>query len=79
MFEEPPAGWTVQEETLSSLEPDAEYAITGRAGRPGITVDFTLAELRRLGPDDVLVRTSGGRRGITPRASFVSWATKSCE
>jgi hypothetical protein len=43
-----------------------------------LSVTFTVANLRRIGPDDVLVETADGRRGTTPQTSFVSWAADSC-
>lgn len=78
LFQRPPRGWEVDDDELTRLEPGREYAISGHSGRDSIDVHFTVEDLKRLGPGQVLVETGEGRRGTTPRSSFVAWAADSC-
>ena len=53
---EAPAGWTVTKNSLTEFTPGTEYTATA-LGSPGdaFSIDFTLAALEVLGPDEVLV------------------------
>jgi hypothetical protein len=74
-----PAGWSATEESLSTLRPGTEYGIAAFAeARPAVPINFTLAELDALGPDQVLVGKSASRREAVSESAFRKKAKRSC-
>ncbi|MFC5924786.1 hypothetical protein [Micromonospora vulcania] len=75
---QPPPGWRVLEQSLVAFEPDIEYSVAAHGDRNDAeTVRFTLAEVTRLGPEQVLVGSGDERKAITETA-FRERAKKVC-
>jgi hypothetical protein len=90
---QPPDGWKVEDATdftapglltvvdvepLTELRPGVTYSITGHGMHDSIPVDFTLADLPRIGSDQVLA--PGGRNSakIVSRKTFLRKARDRC-
>ncbi|MEV1015909.1 hypothetical protein AB0I89_06445 [Micromonospora sp. NPDC049801] len=90
---QPPDGWEVEEATdffaeglgtvvdvepLTELRPEVTYSVGGSGGRDAISVDFTLADLPRIGPDQVLAPSGRDSTKIVSRKTFLRKARASC-
>ncbi|MFG1840529.1 hypothetical protein ACGFH8_19160 [Micromonospora sp. NPDC049175] len=77
-FSDSGLGTVVDVEPLTELRPEVTYSVGGRSGHNAISVDFTLADLPRIGPDQVLA--PGGRNStkIVSRKTFQRKARDSC-
>ncbi|WP_213451522.1 hypothetical protein [Rhizomonospora bruguierae] len=85
LFGQPPDGWQVEGahdilkiEPLTKLKPRVKYSLSGSSHRKAISVDFTVSDFARIGPDDVLTPTDCDTMKIMPREVFVRRARKSC-
>ncbi|MEV6371318.1 hypothetical protein AB0L86_30990 [Micromonospora musae] len=92
---EPPAGWrlddtretpapeageTTRYEQLTALEPGVGYALGGSTGvDDAVSITFTIADLDRLGPDEVLTAVERDEPRIVSRDTFVDDARDSCD
>lgn len=90
---QPPDGWEVADtvdltaaesgvdvdvEPLTELRPGVTYTVRGSAGRDSIPVDFTLADLSRIGPDEVLAPLGRDATTVVSRKAFLRKARSSC-
>ncbi|MGC4868324.1 hypothetical protein ACLQ3B_23160 [Micromonospora sp. DT53] len=90
---QPPEGWEVDEpvdfpgpepgvevdvESLTELRPGATYTLNGSSRRKSIPVDFTLADLPRIGPDQVLAPRGHDSTTVVSRESFLRKARDKC-
>ncbi|GGO29967.1 hypothetical protein [Micromonospora parathelypteridis] len=76
---QPPPGWKVAEQSLVALEPDTLYAVTAYGSQnDAAPIDFTLGEVTRLGPDQVLVNDGGTKRKAITETAFRDRAKKAC-
>ncbi|MBQ0980564.1 hypothetical protein [Micromonospora sp. M61] len=72
------AGMDVDVEPLTELRPGVTYTVRGSAGRDSIPVDFTLADLPRIGPDEVLAPRGRDATTVVSRKAFLRKARSSC-
>ncbi|GGO20429.1 hypothetical protein GCM10011576_37740 [Micromonospora parathelypteridis] len=90
LFGEPPDGWEVDDsadipaaeagmdvdvEPLTELRPGVTYSLSSYRA---ISVDFTLADLPRIGPDEVLAPRGRDSTKIVSREAFLRKARDSC-
>ncbi|MCG5443171.1 hypothetical protein NIE79_000970 [Micromonospora sp. NIE79] len=90
---QPPEGWEVDEpvdfpgpepgvevdvELLTELRPGVSYTVTGSSRRHAIPVDFTLADLQRIGPDQVLAPRGHDSTTVVSRETFLRKARDKC-
>lgn len=93
LLSQPPEGWEVADavdltaaesgvdvdvEPLTELRPGVTYTVSGSAGRDSIPVDFTLADLSRIGPDEVLAPRGRDATTVVSRKAFLRKARGSC-
>ncbi|WCN84039.1 hypothetical protein [Micromonospora sp. LH3U1] len=93
LFGQPPDGWEVNDivdisaaeagmavdvEPLTELRPGVTYSVSGRARHKAISVDFTLADFPRIGPDEVLVPRGRDTTKVVSREAFLRKARDSC-
>jgi hypothetical protein len=66
LFGRPPTGWKVDDDGMTHLEPGQLYGATGSARFDTTpTTEFTLADLARLDPDEVLVGVNFSTKKMT--------------
>lgn len=76
---EPPTGWAVEVDTLSELKDEVAYFLyVWTSDPPEFTMTFSLADLRGLEPDRVLVATQRGARAMN-RGDFDRGAWADCD
>jgi hypothetical protein len=75
-----PAGWTPSEHTLTEFTRGTEYSVSAYSStRPhAIGIDFTIEELDKLLPGQVLVGESGSRRHAVAESTFRADAQDAC-
>ncbi|GIM88512.1 hypothetical protein [Paractinoplanes toevensis] len=78
LFGRPAAPWDVDEEQLTSLEAGRRYSLGGLSFRHAIFVDFTVDDLARLEPGEVLVSSRKGTLAAVGRDAFERAARKGC-
>ncbi len=93
LFGQPPEGWKVAEavdipaaeagievdvEPLTELRPGVTYSVDGSSRRNAISVDFTLADLPRIGPDEVLAPRGHDSTTVVSREAFLRKARDRC-
>ncbi|MFD6680258.1 hypothetical protein [Micromonospora parva] len=72
------AGMDVDVEPLTELRPEVTYSVSGTSRRDAISVDFTLADLPRIGPDQVLAPHGRDSTKVVSRDTFLRKARDSC-
>ncbi|MGW5559433.1 hypothetical protein ACWER9_19705 [Micromonospora sp. NPDC003944] len=72
------AGIDVDVEPLTELRPGVTYSLGGSSRHDAISVDFTLADLPRIGPDQVLAPRGHDSTTVVSRETFLRKARKSC-
>ncbi|MBQ1034073.1 hypothetical protein KBX26_29170 [Micromonospora sp. C97] len=72
------AGMDVDVEPLTELRPEVTYSVSGSSRRDAISVDFTLADLPRIGPDQVLAPHGRDSTKVVSRDAFLRKARDSC-
>jgi hypothetical protein len=72
------AGIDVDVEPLTELRPGVTYSVSGSSHRHAIPVDFTLADLPRIGPDEVLAPRGRDSTTVVSREAFLRKARDSC-
>ncbi|MEW1590188.1 hypothetical protein AB0283_32605 [Micromonospora vinacea] len=87
---QPPEGWEVTEavdspatevdvELLTEFRAGVTYTLDGSSRREALPVDFTLADLPRIGPDQVLVMPRGHHSTtVVSRETFLREARDRC-
>ncbi len=90
---QPPEGWEVADavdipaaeagidvdiEPLTELRPGVTYSVSGSGGHDAIPVDFTLADLSRIGPDQVLAPRGHDSTTVVSRETFLRRARDKC-
>ncbi|MBQ0989249.1 hypothetical protein PSH03_001469 [Micromonospora sp. PSH03] len=90
---QPPEGWEVADavdtpaaeadidpdvEPLTEFRPGVTYTVTGSSRRNAISVDFTLADLPRIGPDQVLAPRGHDSTRVVSRETFLRKARDKC-
>ncbi|RQX16158.1 hypothetical protein DDE19_16265 [Micromonospora ureilytica] len=90
---QPPEGWEVDEpvdfpgpepgvevdvELLTELRPGVSYTLDGSSRPEAISVDFTLADLPRIGPDQVLAPRGHDSTTVVSRETFLRKARDKC-
>ncbi|MEU7976012.1 hypothetical protein AB0B48_28645 [Micromonospora sp. NPDC049089] len=90
---QPPEGWEVDEpvdvpgsepgaevdvELLTELRPGVTYTLDGASRPEALSVDFTLADLPRIGPDQVLAPDGHNSTKVIPRETFLRKARERC-
>ncbi|CCH17975.1 hypothetical protein GCM10009848_36220 [Micromonospora lupini] len=90
---QPPDGWKIDDATdffaaglgrvvdvepLTELRPGVTYSIKGSGRHDAISVDFTLADLPRIGSDQVLAPRGQDSTKIVSRKTFLRRARSSC-
>ncbi|MEQ7011293.1 hypothetical protein ABN028_34505 [Actinopolymorpha sp. B17G11] len=79
LFGPPPLGWQVREDALTELRAGVQYSLWGASRRYAISVDFTTADLARIGPDQVLVAEHYHEAAqVKSQDSFVDKARDAC-
>ncbi|MET8121888.1 hypothetical protein [Micromonospora sp. NPDC005189] len=93
LFGPPPDGWNVNDivdipaaeagidvdvEPLTELRPGVTYSLSGSGSHYAISVDFTVADFPRIGPDEVLMPRGRDSTKIASREAFVRKARDSC-
>ncbi|MEU8154665.1 hypothetical protein AB0B94_13450 [Micromonospora sp. NPDC048986] len=93
LFGQPPEGWEVDEpvdfpgpepgvevdvQLLTELRPGVTYTLDGSSRRKAISVDFTLADLPRIGPDHVLAPRGHDDTKVMSRDAFLRKARDKC-
>lgn len=75
-----PDGWRQTLKSADSLDPSVSYSIDVLASAfPAMALDFTVADLRRLGPDQVwALQDTTSTGAVLSRSDFDHNATKSC-
>jgi hypothetical protein len=72
-------GWSVSERSLTAFAPGKEYvAWAFDQAAAAVSINFTLAELAALGPDDVLVGRPSSKRAAVSESRFREEAKESC-
>ncbi|MGC4831579.1 hypothetical protein [Micromonospora arida] len=72
------AGIDVDVEPLTELRPGVTYSVSGSSRRDAISVDFTLADLPRIGPDQVLAPRGHDSTAVVSRETFLRKARDTC-
>ncbi|WP_330440965.1 hypothetical protein OHB44_14195 [Micromonospora sp. NBC_00821] len=90
---QPPEGWEVagvvgtpaaeagidpDVEPLTEFLPGVTYTVSGSSRRDAIPVDFTLADLPRIGPDQVLAPRGQDSTTVVSRETFLRKARDKC-
>ena len=70
MFAPPPAGWSIGENAITTLQPGVTYSVSGFGQANALPVRFTTADLDGLNADRVLVGAGPGRTKIVSRPDF---------
>ncbi|MEU8115728.1 hypothetical protein [Micromonospora sp. NPDC048947] len=86
---QPPEGWEVADtvdspgtevdvELLTEFRAGVTYTLDGSSRREALSVDFTLADLPRIGPDQVLVPRGSNSTKVVSRETFLRKARDRC-
>ncbi|MEU5943553.1 hypothetical protein ABZ807_31315 [Micromonospora sp. NPDC047548] len=94
LFGQPPDGWkvdspheipgaeagsTLKIKPLTELKPEVKYSLSGLSRHHAISVDFTVEDFARIGPNDVLAPADRKTMKIMSREAFVRTARKGCD
>ncbi|MGC4837737.1 hypothetical protein ACLQ3D_24870 [Micromonospora vinacea] len=72
------AGIDVDVEPLTELRSGVTYSVSGSGRHKAIPVDFTLADLPRIGPDQVLAPRGRDSTAVVSRETFLRKARDAC-
>ncbi|MEU1642361.1 hypothetical protein [Micromonospora zamorensis] len=76
---EPPSGWRLEQQSLVAFEPDIVYSVAAYGDQnKAESVNFTLAQVSELRPDQVLVSDGGTKRKAVTETAFRDRARKAC-
>jgi hypothetical protein len=76
---EAPAGWTVTDRTLDALKPGVAYTLMAFShGKSAVSLDFTVDEVGKLGPGEVLSAKPGADTTAMSEKKFREMAADSC-
>jgi hypothetical protein len=65
-----PAGWTADENAITSLQPGVTYSVTGTGQANALPVSFTVDDLSRLSSGRVMVGAGPGKSKLVSRKQF---------
>ena len=74
-----PDDWRNTRSEISAIEPGHTYSVEAWGAQISFNVEFTVADLRDLGPDQVWGTTDGKDSGPLPRPKFERAAAEHCD
>jgi hypothetical protein len=72
LFGPAPAGWTADENAITSLQPGVTYSVSGTGQANALPVSFTVDDLPSLNSGRVMVGAGPGRSKLVSREQFES-------
>jgi hypothetical protein len=76
---EPPTGWTVTDQSLTTLDPGTTYEVALAGFRRSVPINFTTADLEALPKDRVLVGEPTGKAKVVTEKQFRATAEQECD